>query len=300
MATGTQLDQARKSWNEFDIDAVRSVSWLAIESIGAGVHRFPPTGSVVSYIDRLLSDAFPDRRDQLKGAAIVCGDMEAERGIFEQVTSVAFREVDGFDLSDQSLERVRACAFRFNPKAMDCNDLVLEPETYDLIVAAHGIHHVFNVGGLFFQMNKALRPGGVLFIHEWIGPERLQIPRSNALLSRLLLQALFSRRERTTHENRIKGRFLQYGPDFFEPSEACNSTEIRRQLLKYFEIRSELAYGGLCYPMFEGLGRNFTGSRNSGESRIKVVVAIERWLTSSRLIEPLFLAGIYQKKPVWK
>jgi SAM-dependent methyltransferase len=276
------------------------VAWLAIESIGERVHRFPPTASVVGYIDQLLAEAFPDRRRQLKGAAVVCGDMEAEREIFEHVTSVAFSDVDGFDLSEKSLERVRPCPFTFHPKIADCNDLVLEAEKYDLIVAAHGIHHIFNVGGLFFQMNKALRPGGVLFIHEWIGPERLQIPRANAILSWLLLCALFTRRERTTHENRIKGRFLQYGPAFFEPSEACNSTEIRRQHRKHFDIRSEFEYGALCYPMFEGLGRNFSGTRNAGVLRIKAVIQIERLLTSMRIIQPLFLVSIAQKKPVWK
>ena len=300
MLPKTQLDQAQSAWDEFDIDAVRSVSWLSIGSIGERVHQFTPTGSLVGYIDQLLCESFPDRRQELKGAAVVCGDMEAERGVFEQVTSVGFIEVDGFDLSPQSLQRVRPSRFRFTPRVMDCNDLVLESEKYDLIVAAHGIHHIFNVGGIFFQMNKALRPGGVLFMHEWIGPERLQIPTPNAVVSRLLLTALFSRRERTTHENRIKGRFLQYGPTFFEPSEACNSTEIRMQLRKYFDLRAELEYGGLCYPMFESLGRNFGGSTSAGARRIRLVVQIERLLTSIRLIQPLFLVGIYQKRPVWK
>jgi SAM-dependent methyltransferase len=296
----TQLDQARKAWDEFDIDAVRSVAWLAIESIGERVHRFPPTGSVVGYVDQLLAQAFPERRNELRGAAVVCGDMEAERGMFEDVKTVAFSEVDGFDLSEKSLERVRPCRFTFHPRVADCNDLVLEPEKYDLIVAAHGIHHIFNVGGLFFQMNKALRPGGVLFIHEWIGPERLQIPRPNALLSWVLLCSLFTRRERTTHESRIKGRFLQYGPEFFDPSEACNSTEIRAQLEKYFDVCSEFEYGGLCYPMFEGLGRNFSGPNSAGGLRIKTVIQMERLLTSIGLIEPLFLVSIAKKKQVWK
>jgi SAM-dependent methyltransferase len=297
----TQLDQARKAWDEFDIDAVRSVAWLAIASIGEPVNRFPPTASVVGYIDQLLAEAFPDRRRFLKGAAVVCGDMEAERGVFEGVTAVNFTDVDGFDLSEKSLERVRPSAFAFHPKVADCNDLVLEPETYDLIVAAHGIHHIFNVGGLFYQLNKALRPGGVLFIHEWIGPERLQIPRSNSLVSWLLLSTLFTRRERTTHEKRIKGPFLQCGPECFEPSEACNSTEIRQHFRKYFDIRSEFTYGGLCYPMFEGLGRNFSGTKAAaGARRIKAVIHIERWLMSLGIIQPLFLVGIAQKKPVWK
>jgi SAM-dependent methyltransferase len=296
----TQLDQARTAWNEFDLTQLRSVAWLAIPSIGKQVYSFPPGGSVLNHIDQLLANTFPERRHALQGAAVVCGDMEAERVVFEGMTSVQFADVDGYDLSDKSLERVRPSKFAFHPKISDCNDLILETEQYDLIVAAYGIHHLFNIGGLFFQMNKALRPGGVLFINEWVGPERLQIPASNAFFSRVLLTSLFSRRERTTHENRVKGNFLQYGPDFFEPSEACNSAEIEVQLERYFTILSKLEYGALCYPMFEGLGRNFDDSSKADTLRMDAVLRIERHLTSARMIQPLFLAAIAQKKPVWK
>lgn len=294
-----QLDQSRNAWDHFDLDTVRSVSWLSIESVGKQTHSFPPTGSIVSYIDQLLVEAFPSRKEMV-GAAVVCGDMEAERGIFEQTPSVRFTDVAGFDLSETSLRRARPSTFKFHPFLGDCNSLVLGPHQFDLIVGAHGIHHIFNIGGLFFQINKALRPGGILFIHEWVGPEKLQIPRANALVARLLLCTLFTRKERTNHEGRVKGKFLQYSPGFFDPSEACNSLEIPAQLTRYFEVKSELAYGSLCYPMFEGLGRNFHPNRRLDQVRIKFVLAVERFLTRMRVIKPLFLIAIAKKRAVWQ
>jgi SAM-dependent methyltransferase len=296
----TQLEQAQKAWDNFDLDLVRNVSWLAIKGISEQTHTFPPTGGIVSYIDQLLLEAFPNRRHELTGAAVVCGDMEGERGIFEQVTSVRFKDVAGFDLSEVSLKRVRPTSFRFHAVQADCNDLVLDAEQFDLVVGSMGIHHVFNVGGLFYQINKSLRPGGVFYMHEWVGPEKLQIPRMNAFISRLLLYTLFSRKERTTHENRVKGRFITYGPEFFDPSEACNSLEIETQLAKYFEVKSAFAYGALCYPMFEGLGRNFRQTRRFDSIRIKLVIALERFLTAARVIQPLFLIVIAKKREVWK
>lgn len=295
----SKIEQARQVWNNFDVDLARQVSWLNIEEINKRTNSFTPTGDIPSYIDKLLTESFPDRYRNLIGAAVVCGDMQAERGAFEQLEKAHFSDVYGFDISEKSLERVKSTSFNFHPVQTDCNDLILEPEKFDMVVGFHGIHHIYNVGGLLYQINKSLRPGGIFYIHEWIGPEKLQIPFMNALISRILLFTLFTRKERTTHENKIKGKFLTYGPEFFDPSEACNSLEITRQLKKYFEVKSEYAYGALCYPMFEGLGRNFKKKSFFNKIRFNIVLLLERVLTRLKIIKPLFLISISKKKIIW-
>jgi SAM-dependent methyltransferase len=296
----SEIEQAREVWNNFDVNLGREVAWLAIKPISEGINKSFLNGNAFEYLDKMLVEAFPSSYKNLVGAAVVCGDMEAERGIFERVNEAQFTDVVGFDISEKSLERVRPTKFNFHPVQADCNDLVIEPNQFELVIGLHGIHHVYNVGGLFYQINKSLKLGGILYIHEWIGPEKLQIPRFNAFFSRLLLHMLFSRKERTTHENRVKGKFLTHEPEAFDPSEACNSLEITRQLSKYFNIKAEHYYGALCYPMFEGLGRNFNNKGSISNFRFKIVLFVERLLLAMKIIKPLFLISISQKRGIWK
>lgn len=291
---GSHIRDSRTAWDEADVNRIRSVSWLSLPAVTRLFQRSLPSGGIVPYIEDLLLETSGKRQD-LEGAAVVCGDMESERGYFENMRHLRFSVVDGFDLSPKSLDRVRPASFTFRPRVCDCNDLVLEAEKYDLVVASHGLHHVQNVGGLLYQIHKALRPGGVFFLNEWIGPERLGIPKRNAAWTRLLLWLLFRRRERTTHEGRVKGLWLQHGPESFDPSEACNSTEILPQLKKYFRVSFFFPYGTLAYPAFEGTAANLSDERRFDRLRTEFVIRLESILTSAGLAGPLFAMAVAVK-----
>lgn len=176
--------------------------------------------------------------------------------------------------------------------------MILEAEKFDLIVGHQGLHHVENLGNLFFQAHKALKPNGVLFISEWIGPEYLQIPKTNKFISLILLYALFpSKAGRTTHMGELKGiKYLQPAADTFDPSEASNSTELERNLRRYFTPLEVQYSGGLCYPIFEGIAQNMPQATRRVRWKIEAVVWIEKMLTRLGIIKPLFMAAICKKR----
>jgi SAM-dependent methyltransferase len=292
----SKLAAAEATWDTMDLDQVRSVAWSSLEQVSGDVwHRFSGAESPAERVNRALAEArFPT--PLLTGAALVCGDMESERMWFEHGTHVQFGHVDGFDISAVSMERYHPDGVTFSGHQVDCNRLELAPDRYHLVVASHGAHHVENLGNLFYQANKSLKSGGLLYMYEWIGPEFLQIPRTNHAIASLLLYLLFPREQRVTHMGQQKGRWVQPGPDTFDPSEACNSTDLYPQFLRYFEPLTAVAHAGLTYPIFEGIAQNLDQSDPRTRKRIRLVLRLERLLTRARVIKPLFVVALGRKR----
>ncbi|MBD2774699.1 class I SAM-dependent methyltransferase [Iningainema tapete] len=296
------LEQARITWNEIDISQVRQVGWYSISYFGKKLAmRFSGTETCVPFIHNLLAQRLPGARlNNLQGAAIVCGDMQAEKDFFEEHQFVKFTKVDGYDLSEVSLNRYTPDKnINFTAHVIDCNDLILEPESYDLIVGCHGIHHVYNLGNAFYQAHKALNQGGLIYLDEWIGLEYLQIPLINHIFAAILLFLLFpSHKTRTTHMGKTKGWWIQYTAKEFDPSEACNSQELLTQFLKYFKPIRIVMYGGLSYPVFEGIAQNIDQTKLLNKIKIRIVYFSERILTKLGIIKPCFMLVLAEKRQI--
>lgn len=293
------IEQATKAWDEYDIEKVRSVAWSSIAYFGQQMaKKFSGDTSTTDYVHQLLRDRVePASQEKLAGVAIACGDMVSERLYFENGSAVKFAAVDGYDVSKASLDRYTAKGLAFTPHVTDCNRIVLPESAYHLAVGSHGIHHIYNLGNLFYQLHFAMKEGGLLFMYEWVGPEYLQIPPVNYFLSSALLWLLFpSRKTRTTHMGVRKGLWLQSKPDEFEPSEACNSSELMPQFKKYFKPIKMVLHGGLTYPIFEGIAQNIDQTQPFNSFKIRLVYHLETVLTKLRIIRPLFVIVVAEKR----
>jgi SAM-dependent methyltransferase len=283
-------------WDTVDIDLVRDVSWLSVAGLSESyAAMFDQSLDPRTVIDDQLRKGASRPLNQLRGLALVCGDMAAEHGCFLPRGDISFDQVIGMDLSPESLARAATFTtqFPFEARTCDANDLQLGANSLDLAVGMHGIHHIQNLENAFQQLHRALSPKGVLFMYEWIGPEYLQIPFRNRLAVRAQLTKLTSL-ERTTHLGRRKGLFIQYPPATFDPSEACNSTQLDPLFRKYFNVIREARFGGLMYPLLEGNGQNIDMSNPKVAQKIVRAQQWEERATRKGLIKPLFLiaAGI--------
>ncbi len=133
-------------------------------------------------------------------------------------------------------------------------------------------------------------------MNEWVGPPYLQIPRANHLAAALLLWAMFPRGMRTNHLGIPKGRWTQVAATDLDKSEACNSPELLPQFLRYFRPIKIALYGGLAYPVFEGIAQNVREHRWQNQVRLRVVDYAERLLTGAGLIDPLFVTVVAEKR----
>ena len=125
--TVSSIDKARESWDTIDVKAVRSVAWLSLFYI-VRKDRFglSPVHHAAQFVHNLLGQRIESyRRERLRRAGLVCGDMESECLFFEIDEPVRFQEVEGYDLSSVSLERYTPRGIVFHGRAVDCNNLVL-------------------------------------------------------------------------------------------------------------------------------------------------------------------------------
>ena len=298
--TSVTADLPEAHWDRIDVDVVRDVSWLSLPWVGQHyAWRFEPNRDTVGLINRHLIANYGERSKHLRGLALVCGDMAAEKGYFETRDGVEYASVTGIDLSGESLKRATElmAGLPFHGELADANRLDLDPGSLDFAVGLHGIHHIHNLGNAFFQLNQALAPDGLLFLFEWIGPPFLQIPRRNAFVTRLLLR-LFNTRQRTTHLGEKKGSFLQYPPGRFDPSEACNSDRLVPELEHHFEIIHEVRFGSLLYPLLDGNAPNIDMAKWSVGHRVRFALRVERVLTRFGLVRPLFCMTLAKPRPI--
>lgn len=302
------IDKARQFWQQQDLLKVRNVAWTAISYFDEKyVRRMTGSESLPRYLWSLLENrTHAAKRDDLAGCALVCGDMKGESVFFEHASGVRFTEVHGYDLAAAVISsyQPKDQGVVFHPHVVDINDLVLAKEGFfHLIIGSHGIHHVMNVGNLFFQANKALAPDGLFFMCEWIGPRYLQIPRPNRIVATSLLFLLFPKRSRTMHDGTVRGRWIQFPPEFFDPSEACNSTAILGAYTSFFRPIRSVFFGGLAYPIYEGCGYLYDeGSWSRSwrhRMRVRIVYFLEKWLTAIGIVKPLFVFTVGEKKPLW-
>ena len=301
MTASDDIAEAARTWNERDIELARGVAWNTIPYVGLAVTR-SFTGSDVVNPTHLtfteLEKRYPAGTQNLRGIAIACGDMTSERDYFEHRTTVGFEHADGYDVSDASLAKYTPRGITFSAHITDVNEMVLPESTYDLAVGSHGLHHIANLSNCFTQLHRSLKPKGLLYMYEWIGPEYLQLPRSNRVVATALLYVLFPRKaQRTTHEGYVKGLgWMGHSKEQLDPSEACNATVLMSECLQRFRPLHRFDHGGLSYPILEGLGHKIDQSNPSTLRKLRVMLRLEKLLTRFNIIKPLFSIVIAEKR----
>jgi hypothetical protein len=79
------------------------------------------------------------------------------------------------------------------------------------------------------------------------------------------------------------------------PYEAVRAEDILEVLDARFERRESFFFGGILYPLFNGIGQNFTESETDQEF-LRVMWDLDRWLIDSGNIEPSFMKAIFVPK----
>ena len=99
--------------------------------------------------------------------------------------------LDVYEFSPAVARRVRAqlgpLRRRVRFVRADLNFAALPAERYDVIWSSGCLHHIVNLEHLYAQIARALRPGGLFALHDYVGERRMQyraarLERLNALL----------------------------------------------------------------------------------------------------------------------
>jgi SAM-dependent methyltransferase len=167
-----------------------------------------------------------------------CGLGALERAL---VTGGIVEEIDAFDISPASLEDARREAEVNGLRGIhyrigDFNDPQLPRRRYDIAFFHQSLHHVSSLERLFRRLALALKPGGLIYIDEYVGPSRAewtpgQLRTAQAALDGIPIEARLSEE-------------IQPPIEVNDPSEAVRSSEIPTFFNDFFDPVEWRPYGG--------------------------------------------------------
>jgi 2-polyprenyl-3-methyl-5-hydroxy-6-metoxy-1,4-benzoquinol methylase len=236
------------------------VPWDHIPAIRRRWHTFgsPETGFAEHVARRWLSG-----RSGLRALSLGCGqgDRElewAELGMFDQIT--------GVDISPGQIERATRNAKEagldevLSFHVADARTALREADVqYDVVLALDSLHHFSHLEEIMRLIARALGPGGLLIMDEYVGPSRFQWTSGQMRAANALLGAL-PEGHRTQDGGKIKRRVVRpsrLSMRLDDPSEAVESSSLMPALHRHFAILEEHPYGGILHLALHGIAHNF-------------------------------------------
>lgn len=222
-----------------------------------------------------------------RALTIGCGAGDLERGLATYGFASAH---DAFDVAPGAIEKACTAASEaglghVRYSVADGNDLRLEEDAYDVVFGVHAIHHIERLERLFEQVARALKPDGLFFMNEFVGPTRFQWSDRQLEVVNGLLRALPARYRRSTVGDGLKERVPR--PTIAEmvasdPSEAVRSIEILELAAAHFDLLEVRPYGGtVLHLLLHDIAGNFSPSVPGGPELLEAICDLEWALVSS-------------------
>lgn len=199
-----------------------------------------------------------------RAASIGSGDGHIER------YGLAFglaRQFEGFDASAGAVELARRLARehhvddRVEYTVADLNAHRFETGRYDAAFASMAVHHIRELEHFLGQVRRALKPGALFIINEYVGPAQFQWTDLQLQLADRLLQQIPERYRRSLQSGHIKVRNNRQAIDHMnvvDPTEAVRSSDIVPLMRTHFDVVERVDYGGtLVNLVLEEIAGNF-------------------------------------------
>ena len=274
-------------------------SWLQHPTLMDFVHQRVTGDSKVPTYLWLKRKYFPQSVDLC--LTLGCGFGGFERGAINLGIAKKFH---AHDISSGAIAKAREDAAgaglgrQIEYFVTDLNQCTLAAETYDAIFIISAAHHIVELENLFAQCRKALKPNGLLFLDEYIGPNRFQSPPLALEVINRILRILPSRYRLNllTADGSTIDSFVPPPPEVFEqndPSEAVRSHDILPTLKECFEIVEFRPYGGaILHMLFSGIMGNFDENNETDVALLRSLAIFEDTLEKTGALESDFAAII--------
>ncbi|MGZ5432211.1 MAG: class I SAM-dependent methyltransferase [Thermoanaerobaculia bacterium] len=257
------MKEAAAFWDR-EVVQPSHVSWMADEQVRLYINESisgNPGFWPMDWFSRQYSPRFA------RALSIGCGTGALERDLLKRGICDRF---DAFDGSPVSLDVAKTEAAKLglsehiHYSIADFNEPKLPRRAYDAVFFQQSAHHVAKLEKLFRAVLRSLKPGGVLYLDEYIGPSRSDW--NDRLLGPLRsINKLLPEEVRTRDD-------LPLPIQWDDPSEAIRSAEILPQLRIGFRIDAVRGYGGnILSVLFEVM-------RDPPPALVRQLIAAEREL----------------------
>ncbi|MDQ7747107.1 class I SAM-dependent methyltransferase [Hydrogenophaga pseudoflava] len=283
-APGSDRARVSEAWSvsPSQRQEIQGMNWMAHPRVMARLHQ-KATGKEGMDVYIHLKDTLTRLGWQLPVPRMVslgCGFGALERG-FAQI-GLASR-IDGYDIAEGAIAGARTCAAEMGLDQLhyhvaDLERLELPEASCDLVVGFQSIHHVNDLDRLFGMVRRALRPGGIFHLHEYVGPDRFQWTDAQLTHMNAFLQTLPERYHRLPNGVLRGPRERPRAADVIacDPSEAIRSSQIIPTLQRHFRVLDRRDLGGaLLHIGLSDIAQNFSESSAEDVAHLDRFFALE-------------------------
>lgn len=196
-------------------------------------------------------------------ASLGCGSGGLERDL---VRRGMVGDIEGYDRSESAVAEARRLAadlgygdIRYH--TADLAGLVLPEAQFDAIFTHSSLQAVEALESVVATVRRALKPGGIFHLNEFVGPSRFQWIDAQVRLTNEFLDTLPDRLLETPagRKPRVERPTVEHMLAV-HPTKAVRSSEIREVLTRHFDILEERPFGGTLLHMgLSDIAQNFDG-----------------------------------------
>jgi len=182
-----------------------------------------------------------------RGLTLGCGAGRLERALLQNGVGQSFH---GIDISEEAIAQARAVAQQeqlpLTYEVADLNFVALPEQTFDLVVAQTSLHHVLFLERVAEQVWRSLKPGGYLWIHDFIGETQGQYDEKRLVIVNALLAILPEKFRRNRINNRVTKELRRPEPGHLaSPFESIRSGEIIPVFERWFTTEWKLEFDAI-------------------------------------------------------
>ncbi|MDP5171713.1 MAG: class I SAM-dependent methyltransferase [Bacteroidia bacterium] len=291
-----QSERVISTWNVQDKG---NSNWWIVPQVRARLNELMTGDANVVYEEYLVKKYLADKQD-LTLLSIGCGTGTHELRLAH---SGKFGLVEGWDIAPKLIEQCKHeattqsltnTAFR----VVDVNRSTPQQDAYDVVLFNSSLHHFSDIESMIRdKVLPALRDKGLLFVYEYIGPNRLQWTDEQLTLcdeALRLIPKAFRQYQWGAHKSRV------YRPGVLrmvvnDPSEAANSRAILPILRSYLQpLEEKPVKGNILHPLLKGIAHNFLAPSSESDRILQDLFTFEDKAVTT-VDDSDFMFGVYQK-----
>jgi len=265
----TDLQRAADYWDANREKAKDPAFWMAHPLCRRAINRRVSGSEHEWPLDWFRRVTGPKSFD--RGVSWGCGLGPFERAA---IRAGIVREIDAFDLSPVSLENAKKEAARegitgINYGLGNFDDPRLASRRYDIVFFHASLHHVGALERLFRRLTFALKPGGAIYVDEYIGPSRFHWTQADLELGQAVLDML-------PPEAKLCSQ-IELPIEKDDPSEAFRSDEIPKFIREFFDVIEWRPYGGQVTDLVMPCVSSEWAASEEGSQFVQSMLDIEDW-----------------------
>lgn len=290
------LERTRSAFDETAIDAS---NWWIIPRIREHWNECITGSRTQNYRQWLIHD-FLKGRTGLKALSIGCGTATHE---LELAQSAVFESIRCVDLAQNRLNEAerKAANLGLSNIVTECVNVYEAQwpiESFDLVLFNSSLHHFKNVFEfLKTRIQPMIKKKGWMVIHEYVGPDRLQLPNEQIKAINKGLQSIPKAYRQIYQTGMYKNTFS--GSGWFrvylaDPSECVDSSSIMPSVHQLFQTVYERPYGGnLLMHIFKDIAHHFIHPTQEKKELLELLIQMELEYLQHHTSD--FYFGVYQK-----